>query len=348
MGLFDALASVEEERASDVPVHLKDASRDAKGMGHGAGYLYPHAYEAHWVAQQYLPTSLVGRVFWQPSDQGYEGRVRVDLERRREAQLAAMVEAAPEPYSWSPSDKAADRWLVRAQGSVAARLERIRDLVLAEAELARHHVVLDADARSGLLVWELVRRTPEGQVWARVDTAEDERALVEVAGRLPELRRPVVARGEVPDEARFDRIVGRDALGTEEGRARAERLVARLAPGGVAVWVDPVPRLTQRLSALVPSDAGTRAAEDAVYAELPSEDALRLPGAAVELRRIDGELVPTRAMLERWFAPGEGSLGSRIAAHGGDAVGLAAALRALEGKTVPWTTTVAVTRVAAG
>ncbi|WP_343391772.1 hypothetical protein [Candidatus Amarobacter glycogenicus] len=47
-----------EEREAEAPDHLKDASRDAEDMGHGKGYLYPHAYRDHWVAQQYLPTSL--------------------------------------------------------------------------------------------------------------------------------------------------------------------------------------------------------------------------------------------------------------------------------------------------
>ena len=69
MAFFDALASVEKEDA-EVPNHLRDSSRDAEGFGHGAGYLYPHAYRDHWVAQQYLPDTLSGRVFYNPSTQG--------------------------------------------------------------------------------------------------------------------------------------------------------------------------------------------------------------------------------------------------------------------------------------
>jgi putative ATPase len=42
MGFFDALAAVEIENVAEVPTHLKDANRDKKGFGHGAGYLYPH------------------------------------------------------------------------------------------------------------------------------------------------------------------------------------------------------------------------------------------------------------------------------------------------------------------
>jgi len=56
-GLFDALAAIEREREAEVPTHLKDANRDKKGFGHGAGYLYPHAYRDHWVVQQYLPAT---------------------------------------------------------------------------------------------------------------------------------------------------------------------------------------------------------------------------------------------------------------------------------------------------
>ncbi len=91
MAFFDALKSVEAED-TDVPNHLKDASRDAEGFGHGAGYLYPHAYRDHWVAQQYLPDSLVGRVFYTPSTQGYENKIRSEVLSHRELQIAAILE----------------------------------------------------------------------------------------------------------------------------------------------------------------------------------------------------------------------------------------------------------------
>lgn len=90
MAFFDALSAVEKEDA-DVPNHLKDASRDSEGFGHGAGYLYPHAYRDHWVAQQYLPDELVGRVFYTPSSQGYEKQIREDVLSRRELQIAAIL-----------------------------------------------------------------------------------------------------------------------------------------------------------------------------------------------------------------------------------------------------------------
>lgn len=91
MAFFDALSSVESEDA-EVPNHLKDSNRDAEGFGHGSGYLYPHAYRDHWVAQQYLPDALMGRVFYTPSTQGYENQIRNDVLSRRELQIAAILE----------------------------------------------------------------------------------------------------------------------------------------------------------------------------------------------------------------------------------------------------------------
>ncbi|MGF7109701.1 AAA family ATPase [Treponema pedis] len=79
---FKALSFVEKEDA-EVPEHLKDASRDGKALGHGEGYLYPHNYSGHWVPQQYLPDNLDGTVFYEPSDQGYEGKIKDEILRKR-------------------------------------------------------------------------------------------------------------------------------------------------------------------------------------------------------------------------------------------------------------------------
>lgn len=70
-----ALEEIQTHGTGPVPVHLMDANRDAKGFGHGKGYLYPHDYPGHFVSQQYLPAGLKERHFYQPSDQGYEARI---------------------------------------------------------------------------------------------------------------------------------------------------------------------------------------------------------------------------------------------------------------------------------
>ena len=81
---FKALAEVEAEGKTEVPDHLKDASRDAQALGHGAGYKYPHAYPGHYVPQQYLPDGLQGRRYYDPSEQGYERVIKERLEGWKE------------------------------------------------------------------------------------------------------------------------------------------------------------------------------------------------------------------------------------------------------------------------
>ena len=87
---YRAKAQIELEGAGEVPDHLKDANRDAKGLGHGKGYLYPHEFDEHFVAQNYLPRNIAGMAFYAPSAVGYEQLVGERLERWRAAQRAAL------------------------------------------------------------------------------------------------------------------------------------------------------------------------------------------------------------------------------------------------------------------
>ncbi len=83
MAYFSALEHVRDEQTGDVPNHLKDASRDRKGLGHGEGYKYPHAFREHYVPQQYLPSSMQGTYFYEPGEEGYEAEVSARIARRR-------------------------------------------------------------------------------------------------------------------------------------------------------------------------------------------------------------------------------------------------------------------------
>jgi putative ATPase len=338
MGFFDALEAVRREREAEVPNHLRDGNRDAEGFGHGAGYAYPHAYREHWVAQQYLPRALQGKVFYQPSDQGAERGIRDDVARRREAQLAAMLEeeaaAPPETLTSGPVDRARERWLERTVSSTGARLARLRDAMVELARLQRHHVVLDLAAGSGLLTWEAVRRTPEGQVWA-IASGRDADARKQGAARLDALTRPVVLEPEVvaeetadrepahvllarhaPPELRFDAILGRGVLTTGGMTAPdVAALAGWLGEGSRVVLGEADPSRSQRLSDLVDlSDDpllrdAVAAAEAALYREgTAAPDRLRavLEGAGlatVTVRdvHVEGEQRITPAGLDRWF-----------------------------------------------
>jgi putative ATPase len=65
--------AVQEGGQVEVPDHLRgSAYRGASEQGFGTDYKYPHDYERGWVDQQYLPTTLVGQTYFDPSDYGRE------------------------------------------------------------------------------------------------------------------------------------------------------------------------------------------------------------------------------------------------------------------------------------
>lgn len=76
MAIAEAMEAVKNTKTT-VPVHLQDSHyRGASKMGHGAGYKYAHDYPNHYVEQQYIPSELVGRVFYTPTENGYEQNIR--------------------------------------------------------------------------------------------------------------------------------------------------------------------------------------------------------------------------------------------------------------------------------
>ena len=343
MGFFDALAAVEQEREADVPLHLRDPSRDKHSFGHGAGYLYPHAYRDHWVEQQYLPHSLQGQVFYQPSGQGYEGAIQQNVARKREAQLAALVEgigvALPEVLTFGPPNAGMDRWLQRTLSQTGERLAAVRDRLFTLAPPQRHHLVLDLNASSGLLTWEAIRRVPEGAVYACVDNAQAATALQEQAAALPELNRPLIVQTSLLDlpqrlraddaTLRFDRIFGRNIFGQglqafpDQLQIGLRAVVELLQPDGLMVLAEAMPKYTQRLYQLIePERLGVKLhrklakAEESIYthADQPMltwdiEDLNAQfkdvgTNLALQLEHTQTDLRITPALLDRWFSPG--------------------------------------------
>lgn len=93
---FAALAEVEKEDA-EIPNHLRDASRDKEEFGHGKDYIYPHDYKEHWISQQYLPSKLKGKIFYTPSEIGYERSVHDEVIRKRKIQAEALAGKTEKP-----------------------------------------------------------------------------------------------------------------------------------------------------------------------------------------------------------------------------------------------------------
>ena len=82
LGIDKALSDVRNIRIKTVPPHLKDAHYSgSKDLGHGIGYKYAHDFPGHYVEQQYLPDELVGTVYYAPTDNGVERRIKEHLRR---------------------------------------------------------------------------------------------------------------------------------------------------------------------------------------------------------------------------------------------------------------------------
>jgi putative ATPase len=125
-----AMADVLEHGSLPVPNHLRNAAdRRMKAHGIGVGYRFPHDFEGHDVAQQYLPDKLheLGRRYYFPTDQGQEAAVAERMARRE------SVRAAGPPKRLPPSGAAVDP--MRVAGQVTKVREGARRS-LADAEKA--------------------------------------------------------------------------------------------------------------------------------------------------------------------------------------------------------------------
>ena len=330
LGYFDALAAVEAERA-EVPRHLRDANRDAKGFGDGEGYRYPHAWRDHWVKQDYLPLPLRGKFFYRPGSLGLEGDRRPLVLERREAQFAALSRGEDELDSavWSREGERRSEWSFRAEAKAASRLSFLRSTLFDRAKPRREDRILIFDAGEGFLVWEALRRASEGSVVAlATDTSEAEKIAAFSEG-LPELARPVVLATplvRLPDGAalrrlceegagfaEFDLILGLDLYSRGgEPRVLVEALSTAF-PGSRFISIENLPRRGGRLSSLLPSDGEDRrvlrSLEDVFYARsdlpalgpLPEELVASLRALETRVRHLSVEEGST--MVERVLTP---------------------------------------------
>ena len=84
--LYQAYSRVQQDiqhgRNEPVPLHLRNPVTGLmRQMGHGRGYKYAHDYPDHFVKQQNLPPSLQGKLYYTPSDQGYEKEIADRLKK---------------------------------------------------------------------------------------------------------------------------------------------------------------------------------------------------------------------------------------------------------------------------
>jgi putative ATPase len=89
----DVQQDVEGTAAEPVPLHLRNAPTGLmKGLGYGSGYQYAHDLDGKVADMQCLPDNLKDRVYYHPTSEGVEKRIRERLEeirRRRSARRSS-------------------------------------------------------------------------------------------------------------------------------------------------------------------------------------------------------------------------------------------------------------------
>ena len=369
LGFFDALKAVEKEQ-TEVPNHLKDANRDGDSLGHGEGYLYPHAYRDHWIAQQYLPDELIGRVFYTPGYTGYEEKIRNEVLAKRETQLAAIHEAAEgKKDAFTVED-----WQVRTEGSSAEILEQIRDTLIGFANLSANDRVLVYRADGGLLLWSSTRITLNGCTAGIFEHQEALQSAQRYAETFEFLSRPIMSAlpacthpsGKAPaaiqldenlsaasedktlfPDLMFDVVLSYTPATTANGfTAFFSRVAQEHTAGARIIFAFALPQQGLRLSSLLPSDESVNrfaAAEAAFFSdgknkrtawtETTVAGIAEKAGYRVQLlKKVDYQekRLITQAELSRWFSS-ESDYGAAIrSAFSSDDAALEQIIRQLE------------------
>ncbi|HKE09761.1 MAG TPA: replication-associated recombination protein A [Candidatus Acidoferrum sp.] len=80
----EVVEDVQKTEADPVPLHLRNAVTGLmKNMGYGKGYKYAHDFEDKLTDMSCLPDNLSSRVYYQPTEQGFEARLRARMEEIR-------------------------------------------------------------------------------------------------------------------------------------------------------------------------------------------------------------------------------------------------------------------------
>jgi putative ATPase len=356
LNFFDVMKEVEREDA-EVPNHLRDASRDGESFGHGEGYIYPHAYRDHWAAQQYLPSSLAGKLFYMPGRVGYEGKIREEVLRKRELQAAIVLGDAERPgdaevLTWSAASKGREGWFKRLESGRSGLLLADRDRILDAAKISRHDRILIARGDDGLLLWESLRRVPEGLCACLTGTEGARETLLRYAATLDEDEQPRIAVAPegaelpAPEEAErlfgcavYDRIFAREpwrrirrgSSAEELFREFAGRAFPLLAEGGSVVTLQSPPRLGERISRFVTDGELAEKLREAEEDFFSGEGALFRDSGAPEAAFREAGFEPVCELIEQkeerlistadldlWFDSGQSRWGGFVRERLGD------------------------------
>jgi putative ATPase len=93
-------SDVEQTAADPVPLHLRNAPTGLmKGLGYGQGYQYAHDVEGKVANMQCLPDNLRSRVYYLPTSEGIEKRIRERMEEIRKIRSQTPASKSPDRRS---------------------------------------------------------------------------------------------------------------------------------------------------------------------------------------------------------------------------------------------------------
>jgi len=96
IGYGEVARDLQETQSEPVPLHLRNAvTKLMKGVGYGRGYQYAHDYDEKLTDMTCLPDSLASRVYYRPTDQGFEQRLRQRLEEIRKIKTTSPKRVKP-------------------------------------------------------------------------------------------------------------------------------------------------------------------------------------------------------------------------------------------------------------
>jgi putative ATPase len=82
MGITEARADLKNRPLEPIPLHIRNAPTELMTQfGYADGYKYPHDFPQNFVAENYLPEKLKDKVYYRPSENGFEAKIRERLKK---------------------------------------------------------------------------------------------------------------------------------------------------------------------------------------------------------------------------------------------------------------------------
>lgn len=82
LSIKEAMNDVRNTEPDAVPLHLRNAPTNLmQEFGYAQDYKYPHDFPEHFIEENYLPASMKNKIYYQPTDNGYEKTIKERLIR---------------------------------------------------------------------------------------------------------------------------------------------------------------------------------------------------------------------------------------------------------------------------